>query len=394
MLYDNSVLEVLIHPAQFMSEEETLDEDEIIESDSVLKNQHEGEEGYVEKLASLQSKLKKSRWNVFMFLGLAFLMFGFALFPLSIDAKFDPFTGTAEEDIGLVWGPSSSGEDFMDVPFEVSVKVNKLPPVTENITLQVFALQMDDCTDIEGASNAEVDALSGEKHQYQYEFIDSPVEGATYVFDFDLDFGQYCFYVKVIGKGGTVVDTSNTDIDVTGRLWPNQVIAGLPGVIFLIISIYAFVGAQKVGKKVRTMLEDNNLTQEQIVLEDARKGKIAAGPSGPPKPVAGPGGPPKSVAGPSVPPTTISAPSGGPPSGSKGPANVAAATTESTKSGPPPAQSTVEQSTVAESTSALDGSIFEDAGNGYFYRKMPSGGYEQQIYIKNSEGQYVPYQAE
>jgi hypothetical protein len=271
----------------------------------------------------------------------------------------------------------------MDVPFEVSVKVNKLPPVTENITLQVFALQMDDCTDIEGASNAEVDALSGEKHKYQYEFIDSPVEGATYVFDFDLDFGQYCFYVKVIGKGGTVVDTSNTDIDVTGRLWPNQVIAGLPGVIFLIISIYAFVGAQKVGKKVRTMLEDDNLTQEQIVLEDARKGKIAAGPSGPPKPVAGPGGPPKSVAGPSV-----------PPSGSKGPANVAATTTESTKSGPPPAQSTVEQPTVAESTSALDGSIFEDAGNGYFYRKMPSGGYEQQIYIKNSEGQYVPYQAE
>ena len=119
------------------------------------------------------------------------------------------------------------------------------------------------------------------------------------------------------------------------------------------------------------------------MLEDARKGKIATGPSGPPKPVAGPGGPPKYVAGPSV-----------PPSGSKGPANVAATTTESTKSGPPPAQSTVEQPTVAESTSALDGFTFEDAGNGYFYRKMPSGGYEQQIYIKNSEGQYVPYQAE
>ena len=97
-----------------MSEEETVDGDEIIESDGLLKNQHEEEqEGYVEKLSSLQSKLKKSRWNVFMFLGLAFLMFGFALFPLSIDAKFDPFTGTAEEDIGLVWGPSSNGEDFI-----------------------------------------------------------------------------------------------------------------------------------------------------------------------------------------------------------------------------------------------------------------------------------------
>lgn len=377
---------MLIHPAQVMSEEETLDEDGIIDSDSMLNNQHgEEEEGYVEKLSSLQSKLKKSRWNVFMFLGLAFLMFGFALFPLSIDAKFDPFTGTAEEDLGLVWGPSLSGEDFIDVPFEVSVKVNKLPPVTDNITLQVFALQMDDCTDIEGASNAEIEALSGNKHEYQYEFIDSPVEGATYVFDFDLDFGQYCFYVKVIGNGGTVVDTSSTDIDVTGSLWPNQVIAGLPGIIFLLVSIYAFVGAQKIGKRVRTALEDDKLTEEQIVLEEARKGKIAAGPGGPPKPVAGPGGQP----------TTVAGPSSGPPSGSTRPANVAAAKTKSLKSGPPPAQSTVEQPTVAESTSASeDDSTFEDAGNGYFYRKMANGGYEQQIYIKNSEGQYVPYQAE
>lgn len=374
MLYDNSVFEVLIHPAQVMSEDEAVDNNGIIESDPMVKEQHEEEkEGYVEKLSSLQSKLKRSRWNVFMFLGLAFLMFGFALFPLSVDANFDPFTGTAEEDLGLVWGPSSSGEDFMDVPFEVSVLVNQLPPVTDNITLQVFALKMDDCTNIEDASNAEVEALSGNKHEYQYEFIDSPVEGATYVFDFDLDFGEYCFYVKVTGKGGTVVDTSSTDIDVTAKLWPNQVIAGLPGIVFLLVSIYAFVGAQKIGKKVRAILEDDKLTEEQMVLEEARKGKIAAGPSGPPKLVTGPGGPP---------------------SGPKGPANVAVATTKSTKSGPPPAQSTVVEPAAAEPAPAVDGSIFEDVGNGYFYRKMPNGVYEQKIYIKDSEGQYVVYQAE
>ena len=269
MLYDNSAFEVPIHPAQAMSEDEAVEDNGIIESDPLHKEQHEEEkEGYVEKLSSLKSKLKRSRWNVFMFLGLAFLMFGFALFPLSIDANFDPFTGTAEEDLGLVWGPSSSGEDFMDVPFEVSVLVNQLPPVTDNITLQVFALKMDDCTNIEDASDAEVEALSGNKHEYQYEFIDSPVEGATYVFDFDLDFGEYCFYVKVTGKGGTVVDTSSTDIDVTAKLWPNQVIAGLPGIVFLLVSIYAFVGAQKIGKKVRAILEDDKLTEEQMVLEE------------------------------------------------------------------------------------------------------------------------------
>ena len=65
-------------------------------------------------------------------------------------------------------------------------------------------------------------------------------------------------------------------------------------------------------------------------------------------------------AGPGGPPTTVAGPSGGPPSGSTGPTNVAAAPAES-MNWTPPAQSIVEQPIVAESTSALeDGSTFED----------------------------------
>ena len=52
-----------------------------------------------------QEALKQSRWNVFLWLGIAVLMFGFALFPMSFDESYDGFTNSAEKDIGWVWGP-------------------------------------------------------------------------------------------------------------------------------------------------------------------------------------------------------------------------------------------------------------------------------------------------
>ena len=117
-----------------MSEEEVPSEEEQIEPQVAASGEAEQEvEETVETLSSLQASLKKSRWNVFMFLGLAFLMFGFALFPMSMDADFE--YGTAEKDLGLVWGPSPGGEDFMDVPYQVSVKINQLPSATGNFSV-------------------------------------------------------------------------------------------------------------------------------------------------------------------------------------------------------------------------------------------------------------------
>ena len=376
---------MLIQLARFMSDEELHSmEDQVVPSDDENHDAMttEIEEGSVDTLSSLQVSLKKARWNVFMFLGIAFLMFAFALFPMPMNADFE--LGTAEKDLGFVWGPSPAGEDFMDVPYEVSVAVKQLPPFTGNITLQVYVLKIDDCTNIEEASAAESKAQQGNDHDFQYLSVESPVEGKTYTFDFDLDMGEYCLNVKTVDDYGTVVDPSRTDLTVSGKLWPNQVIAGVPGLIFLGLSTFAFIGAQKIGKRVKALLEDEKLTEEQLVLEEARRQKIAAGPAGPPKSVAGPGGPPKTVAG----------PSGAPPSNTQGPANVAAASTTSVKTGPPPAQSTPVDESIAVAPAQEDGSTFEDAGNGYFYRKMANGGYEQQIYIKNSNGQYIPYQAQ
>ena len=246
-------------------------------------------------------------------------------------------------------------------------------------------MKIDDCTNPELASEAESKAQLGKDHDYQYQYVSSPVEGKTYTFDFDLDMGQYCLNAKAVGQGGTIVDPSRTDLAVTGKLWPNQVIAGVPGLVFLGLSTFAFVGAQKIGKKVKAILEDEKVTEEQLVLEEARRQKIVAGPGAPPKPVAGPGGPPSAVAG----------PMGAPPSQTtSGPANVATSPNDSERTGPPPTTSTVVEPQVTESPPQQDdGSTFEDAGNGYFYRKMADGTYEQQIYIKDASGQYVIYQA-
>ena len=367
-----------------MSEGELAVADEATEESSIVKTppNEEVEEETLETLASLQEALKKSRWNVFMFLGIALLMFAFALFPMPMDADFE--YGTAEKDIGFVWGPSTSGEDFMDVPYEVTVSVERLPATTENTTLEVYVLQTDDCTDTEIVSEAENTAKLTDSHQYQYGFVNLPIEGKEYVFDFNLDMAQYCLNAKIVYDDGTVVDPSGTNLKVTGKLWPNQVIAGVPGLFFLGLSTFAFIGAQKVGKKVKALLEDDKVTEEQIVLEDARKQKISQGPSGPPKPVAGPGGPPQPVSGPSGSPQ--SAPL------SSGPTNVASTPAESQRAGPPPASSPQEspQETLAN---PAESSTYEDAGNGYFYRKMADGSYDQTVYTSDDSGQYIPYES-
>ena len=91
-------------------------------------------------LEQRQEALKQSRWNVFLWLGIAVLMFGFALFPMSFDETYDGFTNSAEKDIGWVWGPSLAGEDFMDVPLTIDAEVQN-PPAALDVNLAAYALQ-------------------------------------------------------------------------------------------------------------------------------------------------------------------------------------------------------------------------------------------------------------
>ena len=35
---------------------------------------------------------------------------------------------------------------------------------------------------------------------------------------------------------------------------------------------------------------------------------------------------------------------------------------------------------------------FEATDNGYFFRKMPDGSYDQTVYVQSEDGSYVPYE--
>ena len=323
-----------------------------------------------------QDELKKSRWNVFLWLGIAVLMFTFALFPMPFSADYDDFTDSAEKDIGLVWGPSLSGDDLFDVPLHLDVTAVN-PPKYSNTSINAYVIKMNNCQQNLGIFTEE--AKTGGNHAYQYQSMGDLIEGEEYTFKFSVDPGQYCIIVQYFNEtSGEVDSTFNNDMMVKGKVWPNQVIGGLFGLICLSLSAFAFIGAQKHGAHVKKLLETGDESTEQKVLASLTDARVAAGPTGPPSP--GPTGPP--APGPTGPPSP--GPSGPPAAGPTGPPQAQpTAVTE---------QPVAEPAPVAPSAPPAE-ATFEPAEGGYFYKKLPDGSYEQTVYVQNADGTYAPYQA-
>jgi hypothetical protein len=367
-----------IEIAQDMSDEDASDmveetpdseEDESVEEKSTSQQIEKSEDS----LRTLQAGLKRSKWSVFLFVGITVVMFGFALFPMPTSIPYDPLWGNAQKDIGFVWGPSASGEDLMDVPFDLEVEVIKAPSVSSTVTLEAYVLKLDDCQDL-GVSEFEQIAKEGRNHDYQYLSKKGPLEGETYTFEFKIDMGQHCVKVQYVNDQGNVLK-ENTDLKAKGKLWPNQVIAGIPGFIFFGVSIYTVLGFLKKRSKVNEILEQERKEEEKIALEEATAHRISQGPGGPPKSASGPSGPPKPQKRSGPPKSSISNSSG-----------------QQKRSGPPPASSEEKNEPVQEEIMEVEESVYEPAGNGYFYRKMADGTYEQTIYVQSEDGTYTPYE--
>ena len=148
-------------------------------------------------------------------------------------------------------------------------------------------------------------------------------------------------------------------MSVDGKVWPNQVIGGLFGIICLSLSAFAFIGAQKHGAQLKTLLENGDESTEEKVLASLTDSRVAAGPTGPPSP--GPTGPP--AAGPTGPPAPET-----------------------------PHAPLVEASQVQQPVEAPE-ATFEPAEGGYFFKKLADGTYEQTVYVQNPDGSYAPYEA-
>lgn len=312
-----------------------------------------------------KERLKKTRWNVFLYLGIAAILFGFALFPMPFSADWDDFSTSAEKDIGLVWGLPVDGEDLFDVPMRLTVTADN-PPTQAAINIAVYVIEQDDCTDFTLSEKMQ-EAKGGDSHAYQYQEADSRVlAGGTYDFEFNIDPGQYCLIAEYIDGNGDKITSSGSALNVEGKLYPNQFFGGILGLLCLSLSGFAFVGAQKHGTALRKILEGENETTESKVLSEASKARIAAGPGG--APPAGPTGPP-----------------GAPPAEQTGPAGPP---------GAPPAVAAPAEAAAAEPAAApsADDGTFEPAENGYFFRKLPDGSYDQTVYVQNAEGAYVPHE--
>ena len=312
-----------------------------------------------------QEQLKQSRWNVFLWLGIAVLMFIFALFPMPFSADYDGLTNSAEKDIGLVWGPSLPGDDIMDAPIHLIVSVDN-PPSTFDVNLEAYMIKKNNCQ--QNLATFTNEAKQGDNHNYQHQTHDEkPVKGGEYTFKFSVDPAQYCAVIQYVDAEGKVVPATTDSFSVKGRVWSSQIIGGVLGIICLSLSIFAFIGAQKNGLAIKELLESEGLSTEQKVLNSATSARLAAGPSGPPG-ASGPTGAPP-AAGPTGPPS----------SGPTGPPQPAAATAEP-------------QATPPLVLSNEDSAVFEPADNGYFFKKMSDGNYEQTVYVQNDDGTYVPHE--
>ena len=315
-------------------------------------------------LEERKERLKKVRWNVFLYLGVAAILFGFALFPMPFSADYDGFSKSAEKDIGLVWGVPVDGEDMFDVPMRLTVTATS-PPTQSNINIAVYVIEQDDCTDFTLSEKMQ-DAKTGGSHSNQYQEAESRVlADGTYDFEFNIDPGQYCLIAEYIDGNGDKITSDEQSLSVEGKLYPNQFIGGVLGLLCLGLSGFAFVGAQKHGAVLRKILEGENETTESRVLSEASQDRIAAGPSGAP-PSSGPSGPPGVL-----------------PTGPAGPPEPTASLDA------PDTEATAEP---AEEPSSANEGTYEAAENGYFFRKMPDGTYDQTVYVKTDDGTYVPHE--
>lgn len=324
-------------------------------------------------LEERKERLKNARWNVFLYLGIAAICFGFALFPMPFSATLDDFSKSAEKDIGLVWGLPLDGEDLFDVPMRLTVTAEN-PPTQSAIGIAVYVIEQKDCTDFTLSEKAQ-EAKQGDSHAYQYkEASERVLPEGTYDFEFNIDPGHYCLIAEYIDGNGDKITDEGMAMEVKGKLYPNQFIGGIAGLACLSLSGFAFLGAQRHGAAMRKILEGENETTESKVLSDASQARIMAGPAGPPQ--DGPSGPPPADGPPGAPPSD----------------EAPAAAEEAT----PPVPTTEAEAPVetppTEAAPATQEATFEPAENGYFFRKMPDGSYEQTVYVQNEAGEYEPYQ--
>ena len=228
-------------------------------------------------LENLERRLRERRWNVFLFLGLAIILFLFGLTPMPYPGPFasssmleDSTPGYIETDLPFVWGLSFPGDDATDVRAEIIIHTERVPAGSDAVDVYLLAGRCSTLgVEAYAIAEAEGDAW-GEGHHWRS--IERPEQGGTLTVDIPVDPGRYCLTVQYHDT------SSGTDADlaVQARLHQNLVPGLALGTVCLSISIAAFIAAQSLGREVKDRREGpKRLTTEEQVLSNL-------GPAGPP----------------------------------------------------------------------------------------------------------------
>ncbi len=355
-----------------------------------ISDEHDDSEARELTLEERIEKLKKRRWNVFMMLGLAIIMFTFALLPMPSPAPWEDeesltdsvSPGQLNKQLAYIWGFPIQGEDFTDVTTIIDIELTN--PPHEAAHLDVYLME-GHCDDLAARAEDYLNARNGDDADWTQHHERISSKPGSYEVEFAIDPGSYCLTMEYVDNNDAVISANEASINANAYFYSNSVIAGALGFFCLIMSAFAFIGAQKDGKVVKQIQEpDAEMTPEQKVLSETSIARITAGPAGPPgsPSASGPTGPPQDVSGPTGPPQDVSGPTG--------PPQVVAEETEIPLSVAEPSPvPNVEETSASEPTVASE--EFHPAEGGYFFRVLPDGSYDQTPWFQDEEGNYHPY---
>jgi len=312
-------------------------------------------------IEQLRSKVKKARWNVFMYLGIAAMMFAFALIPLPVPAPWDDETvltddvsgGELQQELPYLFGMPIDGRDATDVRLVLEV----LPK--DGGTFHVHVIEAhcgtntitDELIDFEEAVAKNV-SFDTNTHRL---YVDS-IPNKMYEMEFKLDPGGYCLVVEYEHPVGHPLES----LEVTASVYGLREIGGGLGGISLLWAIFGFIGAQRKGKilKERTAPQRGSMSIEDEVMEETSQAIISAGP-------------------------------GGPPVEEESPIDSAFAALspqpEPAYAQPAPAQQ------MPPASAPISTLNYIESGDGYHYILKDDNTFDPQPYVKQSDGTYVPF---
>ena len=326
-------------------------------------------------ISELRIKVKKARWNVFMYLGIGAIMFSFALIPLPVPAPWDEETtlkdsesgGEIQRELPYLFGLPIKGHDATDIRFIVEIT----PADGGDLSAHVIEAHCN-TEQIDDELNEFASMLNSNDTNWSdnHIFIADSKPGKVIEVEFKLDPGAYCLVIEYTDYGH-----ETGSLEASASVYGLREIGGGLGGLSVLWALFAFVGAQKKGKilKQRTEPRRASLSTEEQVMDATNKAVIAAGPSAPP-----------SSAGPSAGPPIGVGPTGGPP----------AAAPSSPTQDAFAALGVAEPAPVAPPAAATPSPTLNyiESGDGYHYILKDDNTFDAQPYVKQADGSYLPFQ--